>query len=101
LGSGLSRYPALSEYLRSIESPWKYVMAKSDLHGVVGEFKRTGDISVLESALGYDPGTFASKEIYMMNLDNPKVIMPTGNERGVNSLWRPGGLTYPDVVRLQ
>ena len=80
-------------------SPSKYVMAKSDLHGVVGEFKKTGDISVLESALGYDPGTFAGKEIYMMNLDNPKVIMPTGNERGVNSLWRPGGRTYPGGMR--
>lgn len=45
--------------------------------------------------LGADPGSLVGKDIYMMNLDNPKVLMPTGNEGGVNSLWRPGGLTIP------
>ncbi|WP_460951218.1 PAAR domain-containing protein [Pseudomonas marginalis] len=80
-------------------SPSKYVMAKSDLHGVVGEFKKTGDLGVLEKALGYDPGTFTGKEIYMMDLSNPKVVMPTGNERGANSLWRPGGVTHPGGMR--
>lgn len=80
-------------------SDTKYVMAKSDLHGVVGEFKKTGDLSLLESALGYDPGSFTGKEIYMMDLNNPKVVMPSGNERGANPLWRPGGLTHPGGMR--
>jgi hypothetical protein len=35
----------------------------------------------------------------MMDLDNPKVVMPSGNERGANSLWRPGGLTHPGGMR--
>jgi len=80
-------------------SPNKYVMAKSDLHGVVAEFKKTGDVSLLESALGYDPGSLAGKEIYMMDLSSPKVVMPTGNEYGANPLWRPGGLTHPGGMR--
>lgn len=80
-------------------NPNKFVMAKSDLNSVVAEYKRTGDVSVLESALGYDPGSLAGKEIYMLNLENPKVLMPTGNEGGVNSLWRPGGLTHPGGMR--
>ncbi len=80
-------------------NPNKFVMAKSDLNTVVAEYKKTGDVSVLESALGYDPGSLVGKDIYMMNLDNPKVLMPTGNEGGVNSLWRPGGLTHPGGMR--
>jgi uncharacterized Zn-binding protein involved in type VI secretion len=80
-------------------NPNKFVMAKSDLDAVVAEYSKTGDASVLESALGYDPGSLAGKEIYMMNLENPKVLMPTGNEGGVNSLWRPGGLTHPGGMR--
>ncbi|NWA04939.1 PAAR domain-containing protein [Pseudomonas gingeri] len=80
-------------------NPNKFVMARSDLEGVVAQYQKTGDVSVLESALGYDPGSLAGKDIYMMNLDNPKVLMPTGNEGGVNSLWRPGGLTHPGGMR--
>ena len=80
-------------------NPNKFVMADSDLSSVVAQYKKTGDVSVLETALGYDPGSLAGKEIYMLKVENPKVIMPTGNEGGVNSLWRPGGLTYPGGMR--
>lgn len=80
-------------------NPNKFVMADSDLGSVVAQYKKTGDVTVLESALGYDPGSLAGKEIYMMKLEAPKVIMPTGNEGGANSLWRPGGLTHPGGMR--
>ncbi|MCD5973948.1 PAAR domain-containing protein [Pseudomonas quasicaspiana] len=76
-------------------NPHKFVMAKSDLHGAVAEFNKTGDVSVLESALGYKPGSLVGEEIYMLNLENPKVVMPSGNEGGVNEFWRPAGETYP------
>lgn len=80
-------------------NPTKFVMAGSDLRSVVTKFQATGDVSILETALGYDSGYLVGKEIYMLNLDNPKVVMPTGNEAGANSLWRPGGLTYPGGMR--
>lgn len=80
-------------------NPSKFVMAGSDLDSVVNEFKVSGDSSVLENALGYKPGELAGKDIYMLKLENPNVIMPTGNEGGANSLWRPGGLTYPGGMR--
>ncbi|RZA07761.1 MAG: hypothetical protein EOO68_02955 [Moraxellaceae bacterium] len=35
----------------------------------------------------------------MVKLKDPKVVMPTGNEGGANSLWRPGGLTDPGGKR--
>lgn len=74
-------------------------MAKSDLEGAVAAYQKNGDVAVLESALGYEPGSLVGQEIYMLKLDAPKVLMPTGNERGVNDLWRPGGLTYPGGMR--
>ena len=80
-------------------NPMKFVMAGSDLRSVVAKYQSTGDVSVLETALGYDPGYLVGKDIYMLNLDKPKVVMPTGNEGGANSLWRPGGLTYPGGMR--
>lgn len=80
-------------------NPTKFVMAGSDLRSVVTKYQATGDVTILEKALGYDPGYLAGKDIYMLELDNPKVVMPTGNEGGANSLWRPGGLTYPGGMR--
>lgn len=80
-------------------NPNKFVMAKSDLASKVAEFQKTGDVSVLETALGYDPGALVGKEIYMLNLEKPTVLMPSGNEGGANSLWRPGGYTHPGGMR--
>lgn len=74
-------------------------MAKSDLHAVVNMYRKTGDLSVIESALGYEPNFLSGMEIYMLTLEKPTVVMPSGNERGVNPLWRPGGLTYPGAMR--
>lgn len=89
----------LSDIDRSGFNPRKFVMAKSDLDRVFANFTRDSDIEVLESALGYQPGSLIGKEIYMLNLEKPMVLMPSGNEGGVNSLWRPGGLTHPGGMR--
>jgi len=89
----------LSDIDRSGFNPKKFVMAKSDLDRVFANFTRARDIEVLESALGYAPGSLIGKEIYMLNLEKPVVLMPSGNEGGVNSLWRPGGLTHPGGMR--
>jgi hypothetical protein len=35
----------------------------------------------------------------LLDIKAPNVLMPSGNERGVNALWRPGGLTYPGGMR--
>ena len=80
-------------------NPTKFVMAGSDLRSVVAKYQSTGDVSILETALGYDLGYLIGKNIYMLPLDNQKVVMPTDNEGGANSLWRPGGLTYPGGMR--
>lgn len=80
-------------------NPSKFVMAKSDMAKTISEFRLTGDIAKLESALGYKPGALVGTDIYFLNVKAPRVIMPTGNERGVNMLWRPGGLTYPGGMR--
>lgn len=80
-------------------NPNKFVMAKSDLEGAVTAFQKSGDVAVLESALGYEPGSLVGEKIYVMQLETPKVLMPSGNEGGVNPLWRPGGLTYPGGMR--
>lgn len=80
-------------------NPRKFVMAKSDMAKTISEFKSTGDIAKLESALGYESGQLVGKDIYLLNLRSPNVLMPSGNERGVNALWRPGGLTYPGAMR--
>lgn len=80
-------------------NPSKFVMAKSDMEGAVAAYKKTGDVSVLESALGYEPGSLVGEKIYMVHLDAPKVLMPSGNEGGVNGLWRPGGVTHPGGMR--
>lgn len=74
-------------------------MRGDDLSAVIDEYKKTGDVSILETALGYDPKSLAGKDIYMVKLKDPKVVMPTGNEGGANSLWRPGGLTDPGGKR--
>ncbi|RZM08829.1 MAG: hypothetical protein EOO88_49665 [Pedobacter sp.] len=63
------------------------------------KYQATGDVSILETAPGDDPGYLSAKDIYILQLDYPKVVMPTGNEGGANSLWCPDGLTYPGAMR--
>ena len=46
----------------------------------MAESRKTGNVSALESALGYDPGSLGGKDVYRLSLDNPKVLTPIGNE---------------------
>jgi hypothetical protein len=98
-GSFLFRSEDLSDLQYPAFNPSKFVMAKSDMAKTISEFRSTGDIAKLESALGYKPGALEGQDIYLLNVKGPNVLMPTGNERGVNTLWRPGGLTYPGGMR--
>lgn len=98
-GSFLFTAEEVSRSRRDGFNPSKFVMAKSDMEGAVAAYQKTGDVSVLESALGYEPGSLVGQKIYRVNLDAPKVLMPSGNEGGVNALWRPGGVTHPGGMR--
>lgn len=80
-------------------NPQKFLMNKTDLDGVVAQYRATGDVAVLENALGYNPGSLKGKDVFMMTVRDPDVVMPSGNEGGANNLWRPGGLTDPGGMR--
>ena len=41
--------------------------------------------------MGLPEGYFEHAQVAV--IDNPTVQMPTGNERGANDLWVPGGYT--------
>lgn len=45
----------ISDIHRSGFNPKRFNMQKADLEQVIAEYKKANDISVLESALGYDP----------------------------------------------
>jgi hypothetical protein len=74
-------------------------MAGSDLEGAMAKYQSTGDVSTLEHALGYQPGSLAGKKVYMLKIEEPSVLMPSGNEGGANLLWKPGGLTDPGGMK--
>jgi hypothetical protein len=75
----------------------KFVMLRSDMDKVVARYQETGEISEIEDALGYTPGTLTGLEddLYVFYLDKTKYIfeLPTGNEIGANSLWEPEART--------
>jgi hypothetical protein len=76
-------------------APDKYVIPKKDFERLAAEYKRTGDHRVIEVALGLEKDILKGEKIYGMEIQNPKVRMPSGNERGTNKNWRPGGYTHP------
>ena len=54
-----------------------------------------GDVRELERMLGLDAGYLGSAPV-RVDIPNPAGYrIPTGNEFGANSNWRPGGLTWP------
>ena len=77
--------------------PRKYCMLKSDMNHLLKEYRKSHDVSVIENALGYTPGTLKSleDELYVFYIDhqNYKFQIPDGTEIGANNLWEPGGLT--------
>jgi PKD repeat protein len=79
-------------------NPEKFVMLRSDMRKVVDRFKQTKDTDYLEDALGYSRGYFRDTEIFVLDVDNAKVLMPDGKKGGVNSFWLPGGYTSGGLV---
>ena len=52
-----------------------------------------GNIQKLEQFLSLEPGTLGSFPV-RIDIPNPSGLrMPSGNELGANSQWRPGGFT--------
>ena len=60
-----------------------------------------GDISKLERLLGLDPGELGTNPV-RIDIVNPSGLrMPSGNEKGANSKWIPGGYTsggIPEII---
>lgn len=60
-----------------------------------------GDIQVLEQLLGFDLGDLGNAPV-RIDISKPHGLrMPTGNERGANPYWIPGGYTsggIPEAV---
>lgn len=55
--------------------------------------KSGGDSAKLESSLGLKPGTLGNNPV-RVDVSSPSGLrMPSGNEIGANSQWRPGGFT--------
>lgn len=75
----------------------KYCMLKSDMNRIVREYRKKQDVSVIENALGYTPGTLKSLEdelfVFYIDHQNYRFQIPNGTEIGANNLWEPGGLT--------
>ncbi len=60
-----------------------------------------GDTRVLEQLLGFDPGDLGDAPVRIDVLKPHGLRMPTGNERGANPYWIPGGYTsggIPEAV---
>lgn len=52
-----------------------------------------GDVRMLEQLLGFNPGDLGNNPT-RIDISNPRGLrMPSGNERGVNDYWLPGGYT--------
>ena len=60
-----------------------------------------GNVRVLEELLGFDPGDLGDNPV-RIDISHPQGLrMPTGNERGANDFWLPGGYTsggIPEAV---
>ncbi|VEF08930.1 hypothetical protein [Streptococcus equi] len=69
-------------------------------HADVIEDIAKGDNRLYETLLGFDEGYLGDGPLYRLDV-SPEVIsekgisIPSGNEKGANSWWRPGGRTYP------
>ena len=68
-----------------------YVLPKSQADELLT--KAGGDVNKLEDLLGLDRGTLGNNPV-RIDVDNPTGLrMPSGNERGANDKWLPGGKT--------
>ncbi|MFP9227475.1 T7SS effector LXG polymorphic toxin [Streptococcus equi subsp. zooepidemicus] len=62
-----------------------------------------GNNRLYETLLGFDEGYLEDGPLYRLDV-SPEVVsqkgvsIPSGNEKGANSWWRPGGRTYPGNI---
>lgn len=72
-----------------------YVMPTSVADDLL--LQANGDIRYLETLLGLDPGELGDSPV-RVDIPNPQGLrMPSGNERGANNNWLPGGYTTRGV----
>lgn len=68
-----------------------FVMPKSVADNLIG--RSGGGVSQLEKFLSLEPGTLGTSPV-RVDISSPSGLrMPSGNELGANSQWRPGGFT--------
>ena len=76
-----------------------FVMPKSEADRIIAQ--AGGDVRKLEQLLGLNPGSLGNAPV-RVDIANPTGLrMPSGNEPGANSLWKPGGFTsgrIPEAV---
>lgn len=70
----------------------QFVIPKGQMDNLLS---RTGkDVSKIENELGLDAGSWQGKSLVRIDVPHPKelnVRIPSGNERGANPNWLPGG----------
>ena len=69
-----------------------YVFPKSYVDDVITQ--SAGDLRLIEKKLGLPEQYLSSGDIQLAEIPNPTGLrMPSGNERGANVQWIPGGQT--------
>lgn len=104
----------IRDHLRNFESGASYLVSKNALDNngrlIVGRrdgqfvapsrevdellVRTGGDIGLIEKEFGIPPGQWQGKEFVRIDVHNPASMnlrIPSGNERGANDLWLPGG----------
>jgi hypothetical protein len=68
-----------------------FVMPKAQADAIIKQ--ANGDVAVLERLLGLKPGDLGTNPV-RVDIPNPQGLrVPSGNERGANEYWVPGGRT--------
>ena len=75
-----------------------FVLPKKDFDEIIIESK--GEMKILEKLLGFDEGYLEGDDVmiaYFEKNDIKDLRMPSGNERGANERWVPGGYTSGNI----
>ena len=72
-----------------------YVMPSSVADELIRQ--ADGNIRLLETKLGFHTGSLGSSPV-RIDIPNPRGLrMPSGNEKGANDVWLPGGFTTRNI----
>jgi hypothetical protein len=75
-----------------------FAMPKAELSKIITEAK--GDMRLVEKQLGLEKGALSEGDTMIVLIDRKNVSdlgIPSGNEKGANSNWLPGGVTSGGV----